>query len=256
MPDFRTHYDNLKISEQADSEELRLAFKNLFLRFHPGNHPGNSKRSLGYLRIIKESYSILSDPIQRKAHDSWIAEKRVELGIETSPATETDSRIGNRHYSWKFLISALVLVILVYFGSTFLNLDDYPLVSMLESSDEADPEYQFNFKNQCRYPVTLAIRYWGLDEEWHKAGWWDVEPGDLVFLEDSDGNRLISENAIWYYYARTIGGDSIEWAGEFPFIFNGKVLQMIELQDTSGDSDWSVSCDANAPPGALGSPPH
>ena len=259
MPDFRTHYDNLKVSEKANTEELRVAFKNRFLKFHPDNHPGNRERTLGYLQVIKESYSILSDPAQREAHDEWIAEKRSELEKEAGSAVERGSKseeikTGNRLFSWKFLILGLALAIIAYFGSTSLNMDDFPVLSMLKGIDETKPDYQFNFQNQCRYPVTLAIRYWGLDEKWHKAGWWDVEPGDAVYLEDTDGNRLISNNSIWYYYAKTIRGDSIEWSGKYRFNFNGSALRMIEMEDTAGDSDWIISCDTDAQPQTNGQP--
>ncbi len=255
MPDFRTHYDNLKVSKQATSEELRAAFKSRFLKFHPGNHPGNRERTLRYLQIIKESYSILSDPEQRKAHDSWIAEKKSTSKKDGGEESE-GIKHRNRLLSWKIPVSVLLLGILAYFGSTFMNLDDYSVVSLLESNEETNAENQFNFENQCRYPVTLAIRYWGVNEEWHKAGWWDVDPGDRVYLKDTEGNRLISNNAIWYYYARTNKGPDIEWTGKYPFRFDGSVLRMIELKDTVGDSDWFVSCDSDASPGVFNSIPN
>ncbi len=271
MSEFRTHYDNLKVSEQASIEELRAAFKYRFQKFHPNSHPGNSQRALGYLQILKESYAILSDPLKRKIYDSWIEEQRNEkkkdpirnietelksseaptaVEANTCPVAETlpdPERIktGNRLHSRVYPISFLALAAVVYLGWVYLTRNEHPGLTSLENLDEITPGYQFNFENRCHYPVTLAIRYWGLDDDWHMAGWWDVDPASSVYLEDSDGNRLISDNAVWFYYVRTVDETRIEWAGKNLFIFDGTMLRMVEVSDTVGDSEWSISCDTD-----------
>ncbi len=281
MSEIRTHYDNLKVSEQASTEELRAAFKYRFEKFHPNSHPGNRQRALGYLQILKESYAILSDPLKRGIYDSWIEEQRSEEkkdsiqdietelnGNEAQAAIESDSppvagtplgteriKTENRLYSWVYPISFLVLAAVVYLGWVYLARNEYPGLTSLENIDETTPGYQFNFENRCHSPVTLAIRYWGLDDDWHMAGWWDVDPGSSVYLEDSDGNRLISNNAVWFYYVRTVDETRIEWAGKNLFIFDGAMLRMVEVSDTVGDSEWSISCDSDSETPTRGSAP-
>ena len=271
MPRIRTHYDILKVPEQATIVDLRAAFRYQFLRLHPGNYPGDLKRAANYLKIIKQSFSVLADSEKRNDYDRWLAEIRsgsstpgLEMEDErdakiiatssrmvpessTSEFVTTESEKAiNVGLAWKLLPASLVIVALIYFGWDYLT--KQIVATRLFTSAEIDIDNEFNFENQCPDSVILAIRYWSLDNEWQMAGWWEVEPGESVYLEDEDGNRLISDNAIWYYYARTKSADIVEWKGRNRFKFNGELINMIELRDNEGDSNWSVSCHDNPVP--------
>lgn len=71
MKNLRTHYDNLKVARNAPVEVIRAAYKTLSQKHHPDRN-NNSAESLRIMKIINESYAVLSDPKQRREHDLWI----------------------------------------------------------------------------------------------------------------------------------------------------------------------------------------
>jgi DnaJ-class molecular chaperone len=83
MKKIRTHYDNLKVSRDAPAEVIRAAYKSLAAKYHPDKNK-NSPASQRTMKIINESYAVLSDPEQRRIHDAWIADKEVE-DVDFSP---------------------------------------------------------------------------------------------------------------------------------------------------------------------------
>lgn len=74
MKKVHTHYDNLKVARNAPIEVIRAAYKTLSQKYHPDRNPDNPEAS-NIMAIINGSYEVLSDPVQRKEHDEWIAEK-------------------------------------------------------------------------------------------------------------------------------------------------------------------------------------
>lgn len=85
MKIIHTHYDNLKIARNAPIEVIRAAYKSLAQKYHPDKNPGDAEAARIML-ILNDSYAILSDPGQRKQHDSWVAEmERKAAGPVPSP---------------------------------------------------------------------------------------------------------------------------------------------------------------------------
>lgn len=74
---FRTHYDNLKVSQDAPFEVIKAAYRSLIQKHHPDRN-GDDPESHRILSIINQSYEVLSDPEARKQHDEWIAKKLKE----------------------------------------------------------------------------------------------------------------------------------------------------------------------------------
>ena len=74
MKNIRTHYDNLKVARNAPPEVIRAAYKTLSQKHHPDRN-GNSAESQRVMKIINESYAVLSDPEARRRHDAWILEQ-------------------------------------------------------------------------------------------------------------------------------------------------------------------------------------
>lgn len=68
----RTHYDNLKVSRNAPPEVIAAAYRALSKRLHPDLNNGSAEAERA-MRIVNESYRVLSDPVRRLAHDDWIA---------------------------------------------------------------------------------------------------------------------------------------------------------------------------------------
>jgi hypothetical protein len=101
--------------------------------------------------------------------------------------------------------------------------------------------FAFLFHNECNRPVRLAIHYQDLSGQWLTDGWWQFGAGGSGYLE-TNGSRLKSNSAVWYYYAETTD-DNLEWAGDdFTAYLEGRTLRMKGLTDKQGDSEWSSSC--------------
>lgn len=77
MAKFRTHYDNLKVARDAPDAVIRAAYKVLAQKYHPDRNP-DDERAAQVMRIINQSYEVLSDPQRRREHDDWIAHEEAE----------------------------------------------------------------------------------------------------------------------------------------------------------------------------------
>jgi len=269
MAKFRTHYDHLHLAENASLDDIRASFKIIFLKYHPSKHHGCKQRAARFMQGVKESYSILSDPEQRLDYDKWIVENRPLTTLESdeglpdqkhsiAEASEVEKQArrdaialtghnsGSRKSSiWEIPAIVVLVIALGFAGWWATGPRDFQIPIFVSKSKSAEEGvgYEFSFENKCRHPISLLVRYNGLDGEWHVEGWWDVEPGGSFYLEDESGKRLTSSNSVWYYYARTTDGANIEWKGNSRLTFNGARIAMIEMEDNDGDSNWSTSCD-------------
>ncbi|MFK5950216.1 MAG: J domain-containing protein [Methylococcales bacterium] len=76
----RTHYDNLKVARNAPIEVIRAAYKTLSQKHHPDKNKNNNTDSDRVMKIINESYDVLSNADKRKRHDIWIVEQEGASG--------------------------------------------------------------------------------------------------------------------------------------------------------------------------------
>ncbi len=72
----RTHYQNLKVAENAPVEVIRAAYRALSQQYHPDRNP--NPEALRIMQIINDSYEVLSDPTARARHDDTIRRSRAE----------------------------------------------------------------------------------------------------------------------------------------------------------------------------------
>ncbi|MDO5069627.1 MAG: J domain-containing protein [Neisseria zoodegmatis] len=92
----RTHYDNLKVSQDAPIEVIRAAYRSLCKKYHPDQNHDNPDADR-IMSLINRSYAILSDPEQRRAHDEWIASQQHHGGMASEDRTfaaESENRAG------------------------------------------------------------------------------------------------------------------------------------------------------------------
>ncbi|RLM49715.1 J domain-containing protein, partial [Halobellus sp. Atlit-31R] len=94
MRNVHTHYDNLKVARDAPPSVIKAAYRVLSQEWHPDKSASpNSER---IMVLINRSYEVLSDPDQRRAHDTWITEQEAaaqqeavaghERAVEDEPA--------------------------------------------------------------------------------------------------------------------------------------------------------------------------
>lgn len=76
-PGQRSHYRSLGIDTDATPAEVKAAYRQLALRYHPDVAAEEHRAQSEVLfRRVSEAYEVLSDPVKRRAHDN-------ELGIQT-----------------------------------------------------------------------------------------------------------------------------------------------------------------------------
>lgn len=71
----RTHYDSLKVTEDAPQEVIRAAYRALSLKYHP-DKSGGDRQALHKMQTINEAYSILSDARKRADYDGELHRQR------------------------------------------------------------------------------------------------------------------------------------------------------------------------------------
>lgn len=87
-----THYDNLKVPRDASTEVIRAAYRELIQQYAANQSP--SADANRQMKTIHNSYSILSNPIQKNKYDQWLLEQepaRAELKMtaDTAPPAKT-----------------------------------------------------------------------------------------------------------------------------------------------------------------------
>jgi len=70
MTDKRDYYEVLGVSKEAGTEEVRKAYKQAALKFHPDRNQGDPAAE-GKFKEATEAYSVLSDDDKRQAYDRF-----------------------------------------------------------------------------------------------------------------------------------------------------------------------------------------
>ena len=66
--EYKDYYKILGVDKKASPDEIKKAFRNLTLKYHPDKNPGN-KQAEEKFKLIAEANSVLSDPEKRKKYD-------------------------------------------------------------------------------------------------------------------------------------------------------------------------------------------
>ncbi|MCB4756005.1 MAG: molecular chaperone DnaJ [Elusimicrobia bacterium] len=66
----RDYYEVLGVLRNASLDQLKSAYRNLALKFHPDKNQGN-KEAEEKFKEVNEAFSVLSDPEKRKAYDEY-----------------------------------------------------------------------------------------------------------------------------------------------------------------------------------------
>jgi hypothetical protein len=86
MRKLRTHYDTLKVAQDAPVEVIQAAYRTLARKYHP-DRTGGAAESETMMKSINAAYSVLTDPAERAKHDAWIATQQ-RRGAEDEPIPE------------------------------------------------------------------------------------------------------------------------------------------------------------------------
>lgn len=80
MPRARTFYDVLEVGRQADSAEIKLAYRRLARELHPDRTLGEPEairtKKEKRFKEVSAAYTLLSDPASRAKYDQGLADAR------------------------------------------------------------------------------------------------------------------------------------------------------------------------------------
>ena len=107
---------------------------------------------------------------------------------------------------------------------------------------ESEAPSKFKIVNNCEHPIRLALRYKETGEHWNTIWWWEVPGNAIQYLATSDGVQITTTADYYFYYAEGID-TSLTTVGEHNFVVDGETVGMTMANDSSGDRDFSLSCD-------------
>jgi len=70
----KNYYQILNVRSDASRDDIRRAFRQLALRYHPDHNPGNSEEAEERFKEINEAYELLSDDQKRRQYDLLISQ--------------------------------------------------------------------------------------------------------------------------------------------------------------------------------------
>lgn len=68
--DYKDYYDILGVSKDADSQEIKKAYRKLARQYHPDANPGD-EQAVDKFKEINEAYEVLHDPDKRSKYDQF-----------------------------------------------------------------------------------------------------------------------------------------------------------------------------------------
>jgi len=69
---FKDYYQVLGISEDASSQDIKKAFRQLAMRYHPDRNPTNPKEAEDKFKEINEAHDVLGDEQKRLQYDRTV----------------------------------------------------------------------------------------------------------------------------------------------------------------------------------------
>lgn len=112
-----------------------------------------------------------------------------------------------------------------------------------DSAEEAETRgFNIHLENKCNHPINCAIHFKDLNGQWVTEAWYHFDPYESYYLA-SNGDRLLTNDSVYYFYAETTDGSQISWAADDNYYWIGLVKYgMRKAEDASGETELSLTC--------------
>jgi len=67
----RDYYETLGISKNATEQQIKKAYRQLAMKYHPDRNPDNEKWANEKFKEVNEAFSVLGDPEKRRQYDQF-----------------------------------------------------------------------------------------------------------------------------------------------------------------------------------------
>jgi hypothetical protein len=130
MHKLHTHYDHLKVARDAPASVIKAAYRTLSQEYHPDRSQDPDAARI--MTMLNVAYAVLSDEVQRRDYDNWIAAEEATLPArpETTPRDTPPASTEPRSYrsgsaatsalqtipARLWVLAALVLAYLAWIG--------------------------------------------------------------------------------------------------------------------------------------------
>ncbi len=92
-----THYDILGISDTAQYNEIKKAYHQMIIAFHPDKYQGDKKFAARKTHEIIEAYKVLCNPASRKTYDEHI---NVQVSSGYQPRKDVKTKKSSSSHFW------------------------------------------------------------------------------------------------------------------------------------------------------------
>ena len=89
----KDYYRILGVNKDASAQDIKKAFRQLALRYHPDRNPDNPKQAEEKFKEINEAYEVLGDEQKKRQYDrllNWPAYSRRTIIINDTPRDAAD----------------------------------------------------------------------------------------------------------------------------------------------------------------------
>jgi curved DNA-binding protein CbpA len=89
----KDYYRILSVNKDTSAQDIKRAFRQLALRYHPDRNPGDVKEAEEKFKEINEAYEVLGDEQKKRQYDrllNWPAYSRRTIIINDAPNDRAD----------------------------------------------------------------------------------------------------------------------------------------------------------------------
>ncbi len=86
----RSHYETLRVPQNASRQQIQTAFRGLAKRYHPDKNPQRISWAEAKMRELLQAYEVLSDERRRMTYDRRLGARRPQMSFAERMRTKKD----------------------------------------------------------------------------------------------------------------------------------------------------------------------